>query len=462
MSLLDSALRGQPDDLQLLRREVPGRAVLGRPAGGPGRGQLGPGAVRPGSGAEPLERLQRDAGAGFARRPCACPGAATRRTAAGCGPRRTGGRPARAGPAPARKWCSSPSSSARQRWTSAVAQGCAMLRDQVSNSASGAVAASGRPRRTAASTRSGVERVAGCGRSGVLRPASPAGPAPSSARPRPRSSRPSAAAAHGTFQAGPAARPSASSASRWQSSLSPLRRGQQCERLGQRVGPPLLAGVAGQPQPFGDRLPRLLVAAAVRLRATRSRTARPAAARSARSRAGPGSARSPICSPARSWPRISASPQISTRSAALPAAASWASAKAPRGSGPSAGCPRMGATARSSSRTSGRLPAVQSFQLRHALGQFPLSGVPAGVHRLDEQRRGLLLIGRPDELAGLHQPPVRRARIPAQERRGGLHLPEPGHRLRIPVAWRGLARACRRRDQAKALGREGHGLVEVA
>ncbi len=60
----------------------------------------------------------------------------------------------------------------------------------------------------------------------------------------------------------------------------------------------------------------------------------------------------PICCAAWSWPRSSASPQTSTRPGTLPAAADLASASAPPGSDRSAGRPRIGATARSSSRSS--------------------------------------------------------------------------------------------------------------
>src|ERR1700677_697227 len=58
--LVGQPLRGQPDDLQLLRGEARGRAVLGRPAAGPGGGQLGPGALGPRGGADPFEGLERD------------------------------------------------------------------------------------------------------------------------------------------------------------------------------------------------------------------------------------------------------------------------------------------------------------------------------------------------------------------------------------------------------------------
>ena len=59
--LVAGALRGQPDDLQFLRREAPaGPCPAGRPAR-PRRGELGLSPVCPRGGTEPAERLQGDA-----------------------------------------------------------------------------------------------------------------------------------------------------------------------------------------------------------------------------------------------------------------------------------------------------------------------------------------------------------------------------------------------------------------
>lgn len=59
--LVGRALRGQPDDLQLLRSEVPRRALPGRPASGSGGGELPLGPLGPGDGTEPFECLQGEA-----------------------------------------------------------------------------------------------------------------------------------------------------------------------------------------------------------------------------------------------------------------------------------------------------------------------------------------------------------------------------------------------------------------
>ena len=415
-----------------------------------------------GSGADPFEASRARCGAGRGRRPCASPGAATRRTAAGSAPRRTAG-------------CSSScrASAAQEQVFVAVEEGPAAVARGPSSRTGRRCATTSRTAPAARPPPPAGRAVPppppgrgwtwwpGCGRSAALPPASPAAPGPT----RPGRGRGRAGRARrlvqGTLQAGRLARaerlggqpagsscssPRAAASSASGSASASAQRCCPVSRASRSPSPAVRSASWCRP-PYAWARPG-------------SRTAPSAASRSARPLAAPGSARRRSAAPTWSWPSSSASPHISTRPGTLPGPRPrWASA-----------APRSDRTGRRAVQVSAppRAAAARPWR-RQGAGTVPRPGSRASASsswRAYQQACTASIssgfawsgIDRGDQLARLKQAPVGRRRLPAQKRHRRLHLERLGGRTGpAPASAAGPG------GQGEALpSGEGRRLVEIA